>query len=298
MSFLVSPPEINSSLMYGGAGSGPMLAAAAAWDGLATELGSAAQSFSSLTSELAGQAWQGAASAAMMTTAAQYAGFLNAAATQAQTAAAQAQAVASAFESALAATVHPLLVAANRNGLVQLVASNLFGQNAPAIAAMESHYEQMWAQDVAAMVGYHGGASAAAAQLSAWPAALQGLSSQISGAVANNPLIGAALSSAGSALSSLDSAASSPVGSALGSLNSAAGSGPIGGLLGTVEQDVTNAINAPTEFLLGRPLIGGYSLGGAVTGGTATAPLTMFAGTQSGAVTGGTATAPLTMFAG
>ena len=61
MSFLVLPPDINSALMYSGEGSGPMLAAAAAWDGLASELGSAAQSFSSVSSGLAGDAWQGAA---------------------------------------------------------------------------------------------------------------------------------------------------------------------------------------------------------------------------------------------
>lgn len=38
MSFLVLPPEVNSALMFAGAGSGPTLAAAAAWDGLAAEL--------------------------------------------------------------------------------------------------------------------------------------------------------------------------------------------------------------------------------------------------------------------
>ncbi|WP_191964694.1 PPE domain-containing protein, partial [Mycobacterium tuberculosis] len=41
-----------------------------------------------------------------------------------------------------AATVDPLLVAANRHQLVSLVLSNLFGQNAPAIAATEAAYEQ------------------------------------------------------------------------------------------------------------------------------------------------------------
>ncbi|PHO48275.1 hypothetical protein B6F22_17085, partial [Mycobacterium tuberculosis variant bovis] len=41
------------------------------------------------------------------------------------------------------------------------------------IAAAEAMYEQMWAADVAAMVGYHGGASAAAAQLSSWSIGLQ-----------------------------------------------------------------------------------------------------------------------------
>ena len=65
MSFMTLPPEINSLQMFSGAGSGPLLEAAAAWDGLASELGNAASSFSSVTSNLAGQAWQGAASQAM-----------------------------------------------------------------------------------------------------------------------------------------------------------------------------------------------------------------------------------------
>ncbi|WP_159373671.1 PPE domain-containing protein, partial [Mycobacterium tuberculosis] len=54
MNFSVLPPEINSGRMFFGAGSGPMLAAAAAWDGLAAE------SFGLVTSGLAGgsgQAW-------------------------------------------------------------------------------------------------------------------------------------------------------------------------------------------------------------------------------------------------
>jgi hypothetical protein len=271
MSFLVLPPEINSALMYGGAGSGPMLAAAAAWDGLAAELGSAAQSFSSVTSGLAADAWQGSASVAMLSTAAHYSSLLSAAATQAQTAAAQAQTVASEFEAAVAATVHPVFVAANRNQLMQLAFSNLFGQNAPAIAAAESDYEQMWAQDVAAMVGYHGGVSAAAAELSTWTAALPNLSALVPAAIASSPV--------GSALSSPSSATGSPLGGLLG-LNSAA-SNPLGPI-GRVAIDV---INAPTSLLFGRELI---ASGPQPTGGTATivnsstaiAPLTVRGGTE------------------
>jgi PPE-repeat protein len=250
MSFLVLPPEVNSSLMYAGAGSAPMLAAAASWDGLAAELGSASQSFSSVTSALAGQAWQGAATTAMLATATRYAGYLTSAATQAQAAAGQAQAIAGAFESALGATVHPALVAANRNQLVQLAVANLFGQNAPAIAAMESDYEQMWAQDVAAMVGYHGGASAAAAQLPSWQAAVRGLSAQLSGAIANNP-VGSALSSATSA------AAGDPITAVLGGIENG---------IDQVRHDVLGVVNAPTEFLVGRPLIGNGTHGAAGTG--------------------------------
>ncbi len=184
MNFSVLAPEVNSARMFSGAGSAPMLTAAAAWDGLASELGSAASSFSSVTSGLASQAWQGPASAAMTAAAAPYARWLSAAATQATGAAGQARTVASAFEAALAATVHPLQVAANRNGLVQLVMSNLFGQNALAIAAAEAEYEQMWAQDVAAMAGYHAGALAAGAAL----APLHNLATRLASALGLSPV--------------------------------------------------------------------------------------------------------------
>jgi PPE-repeat protein len=187
MNFSVLPPEINSARMFAGAGTAPMLTAAAAWDGLAAELGSAASSFSSVTSGLAGgpgTAWQGPAAAAMTAAAAPYTKWLSAAATQATSAAGQARAVAGAFEAALAATVHPLQVAANRNGFVQLVLSNLFGQNAPAIAAAEAEYEQMWAQDVAAMVGYHAGASAAGGALGP----LHNLATQLASALGLSPV--------------------------------------------------------------------------------------------------------------
>src|SRR5262245_51067475 len=173
MNFSVLAPEINSLLMFTGAGSAPMLDAAAAWDGLASELGSAASSFSSVTSGLSGQAWQGAASAAMAAAAAPYAGFLSAASAQAAGAATQAKTVAGVFEAARAATVHPLEVAANRNAFVQLVRSNFLGLNGPAIMAFEDLYEQMWAADVSAMAGYHAGASEAAASLIPIPASLQ-----------------------------------------------------------------------------------------------------------------------------
>ena len=184
MNFSVLPPEVNSARMFSGAGSAPMLNAAAAWDGLASELGSAASSFSSVTSGLTDQAWQGPASAAMTAAAAPYARWLSAAAAQATGAAGQARTVAGAFEDAVAATVHPLQVLANRNGFVQLVMSNLFGQNAPAIAAAEAEYEQMWAQDVAAMVGYHAGASAAGAAL----APLHNLATQLAAALGLSPV--------------------------------------------------------------------------------------------------------------
>lgn len=144
--FSVLPPEINSLRMYLGAGSAPMLQAAAAWDGLAAELGTAASSFSSVTTGLTGQAWQGPASAAMAAAAAPYAGFLTTASAQAQLAAGQAKAVASVFEAAKAAIVPPAAVAANREAFLALIRSNWLGLNAPWIAAVESLYEEYWAE--------------------------------------------------------------------------------------------------------------------------------------------------------
>lgn len=46
------PPEINSTLMFAGAGAGSLLSAAAAWEGLAAELSGAAASFGSVVSGL------------------------------------------------------------------------------------------------------------------------------------------------------------------------------------------------------------------------------------------------------
>jgi PPE-repeat protein len=195
---------------------------------------------------------------------------------------------------------------------VQLVVSNLFGQNAPAIAATESVYEQMWAQDVSAMVGYHGGASAAAAQLSSWAEELVGLPAQVSAAIATSPIApalsslnSAASSPVGAALSLLSPAASSPVGAALSSLNPAASSpfggvlAPVGGVFDGLRHAVIDVINAPTSLLFGQNLIasGPQSTGGSATisGSTATAPLTMFAGTEPlvNASVGGGSAVPL-----
>ena len=176
MDFLVLRPEVNSSRMFSGTGSGPMLAAARAWDALADELQSAAASFGSVVSGVTSGPWQGPSAATMRAAAAPYVAWLTEATSRAEQSATQIRASAAAFEAAFAATVHPAVVGANRAQLVSLVRSNLLGLNAPAIAVIEADYEQMWAQDVAAMVGYHGAASAAVGQLMPWRQAAQTVS--------------------------------------------------------------------------------------------------------------------------
>ncbi|OBJ53540.1 PPE family protein [Mycobacterium asiaticum] len=154
LDFGALPPEINSGRMYAGPGSGPMLAAAAGWDGLAAELGTAAAGYGAVVTELTSSPWVGPASAAMMAAAAPYVAWLGATADQAEQAGMQARAAAAAYETAFAMTVPPAVIAANRALLAVLVATNFFGQNTPAIAATEAEYAEMWAQDAVAMYGY------------------------------------------------------------------------------------------------------------------------------------------------
>lgn len=90
-------------------------------------------------------------------------------------AATEATTTATLYETPRASVVHPVLVAANRMQIMSLTTANLLGLNFPAIAALDAlaaQYEQMWAQGVAAMAAYHGGASTVAAQLSPWQQAL------------------------------------------------------------------------------------------------------------------------------
>jgi PPE-repeat protein len=162
MDFGALPPEINSGRMYAGAGPGPMLTAAAAWDGLADELSSNAASYQSTVDGLT-SSWQGPSSASMAAAAAPYVAWMTATAAQAEETANQARAAVAAYEAAFAATVPPPVIVANRTLLMALIATNILGQNTQAIAATEAHYMQMWAQDAAAMYGYAGSSAAASA---------------------------------------------------------------------------------------------------------------------------------------
>lgn len=165
LDFAALPPEINSARMYSGAGTGPMLAAASAWNGLAAELRATALSYGSVLTALTGAQWYGPASASMAAAAAPYVSWMSITAAQAEETAAKAEAAAGAYEMAFAATVPPPVIAANRARLTALIATNIVGQNTPAIAAAEAQYAEMWAQDAGAMYSY-AGSSAAATQLS------------------------------------------------------------------------------------------------------------------------------------
>ncbi|WP_448418088.1 PPE family protein [Mycolicibacter minnesotensis] len=169
MDYGALPPEVNSARMYAGAGSGPLLAAAGAWEVLAQELSLTASGVNMTIADLTSGAWSGPSAAAMSAAALPFATWFQTTALQAEQAAMQARAAAAAFEAAFAMTVPPPVVLANRIQLMTLVATNFFGQNAPAIAATEVQYAEMWAQDAAAMYTYAAG-SAAASQMAEFTA--------------------------------------------------------------------------------------------------------------------------------
>ncbi|MEB3982465.1 PPE family protein [Mycobacterium sp. 663a-19] len=166
MDFGALPPEINSTRMYMGPGTASLLAASAAWDTLAGELHIAAGGYQSVIASLT-QEWAGPSSVSMAAAVAPYLMWMRATATQCEAAASQAAAAAATYETAHAMTVPPPAVAANRVRLAALVATNILGQNTPAIMANEAEYAEMWAQDTTAMYEYAAG-SAASSTLTAF----------------------------------------------------------------------------------------------------------------------------------
>jgi PPE-repeat protein len=263
LDFAALPPEINSALMYSGSGSGSLQAAAVAWNELATELRTVAAAYQSVVAGLMGGPWQGLAASSMAHATRAQVGWLNDAAAQAEQAATQAAAAARSYEAAFAATVPPPVIAANRALLMQLLATNVLGQNTPAIAATEAHYAEMWAQDAAAMYGYAGAATAASTltpfippATTTNPAGLAGQAAAVSQAVGTSADSTQTLSQFTSAvpgvLASLAGSTSTPPWLAgLGLTLEPSGSGVIvGGVLGDMLAGISGSstLNAATPF--------------------------------------------------
>ncbi|HEY1441486.1 MAG TPA: PPE family protein [Mycobacterium sp.] len=231
------PPEFNSGRMYAGPGAGSLLAAAAAWDDLATELQSTASSYSSVISSLTGGPWIGPSSLGMAAAVTPYVAWMQGTAAQSHEAATQATAAADAYQTAFAAHVPPPVIAENRALLAQLMATNLFGQNTAAIAANEAQYSEFWAQDALAMDSY-ARASAAAAKVTPFTEPPQTTNT------AGTTMQAAAVSQA----------AATPAGNAASAVSAAASTTNATGPLGALSQlatDYTDFINGIFNKLLG-----------------------------------------------
>lgn len=163
LSFAAIPPEITSSLIYSGAGAAPLMAAATAYANLAAEVSTTATQWESIVALLTSEQWTGGGSAAAATAAQPIVTYLTETAATLEQASAQATASAAAFEAVFAAVVPPPVIATNRATQAALVASNVLGQNTPAIVALDTLYAEYWAQDAAAMAAYQASSAAAGA---------------------------------------------------------------------------------------------------------------------------------------
>ncbi|OMC57078.1 hypothetical protein A5747_04590 [Mycobacterium sp. IS-836] len=163
MDFGALPPEVNSSRIYTGPGAASMLIASAGWQELAAELHSAASGYQSVIAGLTGESWAGPSSMSMVVAITPYLMWMRAAAARCEEAARQATVAAAAYETAFVMTVPPPMVVANRIQLATLSATNVLGQNTPAIMATEAEYAEMWAQDALVMYNYAASSAAASA---------------------------------------------------------------------------------------------------------------------------------------
>lgn len=161
MDFGLLPPEVTSALIHSGPGAGSLIAASTMWRELGAELEETARGVDSVLSSLT-DAWHGSSSAAMVTAVEPYLAWLRATAQQCQMVGSSLQTVVAAFEWTHFTVVHPSVVAANRIRLAQLLATNFFGVNLPAIAETEAEYHAMWVNNAAAMFRYEATATSAA----------------------------------------------------------------------------------------------------------------------------------------
>jgi len=159
------PPEVTSGLVYSGPGSSSLVAAASAWNALAAELSSTAQSYDTVVAQLAGEEWLGPASASMAQAVQPYVDWMTTTASQAAQTSVQATSAAAAFETVFASVVPPPMIAANRAELAQAVSFNIFGQYNNLIAQLEAQYGEFWSQNTSALYNY-ATSSAVASKLS------------------------------------------------------------------------------------------------------------------------------------
>ncbi|KKB98088.1 PPE family protein, SVP subgroup, partial [Mycobacterium nebraskense] len=282
MSWAAMPPEIISGEIYGGAGSGPLIATAGALTSLATELGTTAAGWESTMSALtAASGWQGTGAAAAAAAAQTYISWLSTLQAAVEEAAGQASASAAAFETAYMTVATPAAIAANRAAYAAAVAG--LPLTATLVATLEADYEAMWAQDVAAMSVYQ----AASAGAGVLPPLVS-----VTGTI--NPAADTAATTASTATSTASTASStvSDLATAVdGFLGTPAVFNSINGAVNTSAWFTMNTI--PTAISLGHTLGAVQSIPFALTDSVTPLAGGMTQGTMVGSISGAGASAAL-----
>lgn len=157
------PPEVNSGRWEAGTGPETWMAASAVWTSFAEIVSTATASLMGEIAMMTGSTLTGMTSVSMMASSVPFFGWLAHMESTALMHALACATVAQSWGQCTAGIIPLPVVNQNRITEASLQASNIFGQNSPAIAELDREYGQFWTQDGASMMVYDTAVSLATA---------------------------------------------------------------------------------------------------------------------------------------